>query len=222
MINSRIGHGVIFDMDGVLVDTGPYHKQAWYDLAAREDYRMSDEFFNNTFGMQNYQIIPQMTDRAMSREQVDRDGHWKEMRFRELISDNLSLLPGVERLIEDLTDSSFVMGVGSSGPRMNVEMVLETTGIIECFDVIVAGEDVTKGKPSPDTFLLAAELLGISPSRCVVIEDAIQGVQAAQAAGMAVVAVTNTRSREDLRAANRVVHSLAELTSHDLAQLITC
>jgi len=212
---------VIFDMDGVLVDTGQYHKQAWYDLAAREGYRMSDEFFNNTFGMQNHQIIPQMTDAAISREQVDRDGCWKEMRFRELISDNLSLLPGVARLIEDLTDTGFVMGVGSSGPRMNVEMVLETTGIIECFDVIVAAEDVTKGKPSPDTFLLAAELLGITPSRCVVIEDAVQGVQAAQAAGMAVVAVTNTRKREDLLAANRVVDSLAELTAHDLAQLIT-
>jgi beta-phosphoglucomutase len=91
-VNGRMG--VIFDLDGVLVDSGWAHRQAWCDLAEREGFRMSDEFFTITFGMQNYQILPMLAGRDLSCEEIDRMADWKERRYRELIAEKLALPPG--------------------------------------------------------------------------------------------------------------------------------
>ena len=117
--------GVIFDLDGVLVDTGWAHKQSWWDLAEKEGFDMSDEFFYSTFGMQNYQIIPMLVGRGMASEEVERLSEWKENRYREIISDKLALLPGVQKLINDLKDNGFLLAIGSSAPRVNLEFVLK-------------------------------------------------------------------------------------------------
>ncbi|MBN1437422.1 MAG: HAD family phosphatase [Sedimentisphaerales bacterium] len=216
----KMNKAVIFDMDGVIVDTGPYHKQSWYDLAEKHGWRMSEEFFAHTFGMQNYQIIPQMTDDSLSREQIDEAGLWKEIRFRELIAGQIAPLAGVLEIITELKSQGFKLAVGSSGPRMNVEMVLRGSGVKDYYDAIIAGEDVRNGKPAPDTFLAAAKAIGISPDRCVVIEDAVHGVEAAKTAGMKVVAVTTTNPAENLKQADLVVDSLGELSAVDFEGLL--
>ena len=207
-------------MDGVLVDTGPWHLEAWYGLAERRGWRMSDEFFSRTFGMQNYQIIPQMTDEVLSRDVIDEAGEWKEQRFRELIAGKVKPLEGAAELVGDLKAGGFALAVGSSGPRNNVEMVLESAGLRGEFAVVVAGEDVENSKPAPDTFLRAAQCLSLAPGRCVVIEDAAYGVDAALAAGMAAVAVTTTLPREQLSHAHLVVDSFGELSSGRLGELL--
>ncbi|MHC4635269.1 MAG: HAD family hydrolase, partial [Planctomycetota bacterium] len=91
--------GVIFDLDGVLVNTGPFHKQSWYDLAQKEDFQINDENFRSTFGMQNYEILPLFTGRDLPQKEIERLSDWKEQRYRELVSGNLRLLEGVEYLI---------------------------------------------------------------------------------------------------------------------------
>jgi beta-phosphoglucomutase family hydrolase len=212
--------GVIFDLDGVLVDTGWAHKQAWQDLAEKEGFDMSDEFFYSTFGMQNYQIIPTLAGQNVARKKIDRLSEWKESRYREIISDKLALLPGVSKLLNDLKDSGFLLAIGSSAPRANLELVLERLSLQNQFNACVTDKDVKKGKPAPDTFLKAAKKLALSPGQCVVVEDAVQGVEAGKAAMMKVVAVTTTREKADLERADIVVDSLDELRAEDFIKLL--
>jgi beta-phosphoglucomutase len=212
--------GVIFDLDGVLVDTGPFHKQSWYDLAAKEGFDMSDELFYGTFGMQNYAIIPILAGRQVPVEEIERMSEWKEKRYRELIASKLGLIKGARELLEDLKSNGFLLAIGSSAPRANLDVVLKCCNICDYFDVCVTGEDVRNSKPAPDTFLKAAEKLKLPPQRCVVIEDSVPGVQAGKAAGMAVVAITTTRNRQDIKDADMIVESFTELRADVFINLL--
>jgi beta-phosphoglucomutase len=213
--------GVIFDLDGVLIDTGEFHKQSWYDLAQKQGLDISDEIFYSTFGMQNYQIIPILAGRSLPAEDIERLSEWKESCYRELAAGKLTLLAGAETLIKDLKNKDFLLAIGTSTPRVNVTFILEQVPSLNCFDAFITGEQVSKGKPHPDTFLKAAEKLLLGQDRCVVVEDAVQGVEAGKAAGMAVVAVTTTRNREDLQQADLIVDSLAELKAENFGNLLT-
>jgi len=212
--------GVIFDLDGVLADTGWAHKQSWYDLAEKEGFSMTDEFFFSTFGMQNYQIIPMLLGRDASSGEVDRLSDWKEQRYRDIIAEKLVPSEGAKSLLCDLKNEGFLLAVGSSAPRTNLDLVLERTDLQDYFDACVAGQDVTNGKPAPDTFLKAAEKLSLGAESCVVVEDAVQGVDAGKAAGMPVVAVTTTRNRADLQKADIIVDSLAQLQARQFIDLL--
>ena len=213
--------GVIFDMDGVLVDTGEFHRRSWWDLAAREKWEhYTDEFFLSTFGMQNAQIIPRILGRPVGPEVIREMSEWKEARYRELITGKLELLLGVLELLRDLKAHGFKLAIGTSTPRINLEFMLPHMHVREFFDDYVTAEDVARSKPAPDTFLKAAEKLGLPPARCVVVEDAVAGVAAGKAGGMKVIAVTNTRPREELTQADRIIESLAELTARDFQAII--
>jgi beta-phosphoglucomutase len=212
--------GVIFDLDGVLIDTGEFHKQSWYDLAQEQGLDISDEIFYSTFGMQNYQIIPILAGRDLPAQDVERLSEWKERRYRELAAGKLTLLAGARNLIDDLKHKGFLLAIGTSTPQVNLTFILEQIPALNCLDAFVTGEEVSKGKPHPDTFLRAAEKLSLAPNRCAVVEDAVQGVEAGKAAGMAVVAVTTTRNREDLKQADSIVDSLRQLKAEDFARLL--
>ena len=212
--------GVIFDLDGVLVDTSAFHCRAWRDLAERHGYEFSGEFFRSTFGMQNYQILPLLAGRDLSVDEIERLSKWKENRYRRLVDGKPVPCEGVEHLIEELKGNGFLLAIGTSTPRANLDLMLAHLNVGGSFDAFVTGEDVSRGKPSPDTFLAAAEKLGLEPKRCAVVEDAVQGVEAGRNAGMAVVAVTSTRSREDLKQADLIVDRLAELDADRFIKLI--
>lgn len=220
MSNRDNDMGVIFDLDGVLVDTGWAHRQSWLDLGEQEGFSMSDEFFYSTFGMQNYMIIPMVTGRELSRNEVDRMADWKEQRYREIIADHLAPAEGAKALLDNLRNRGFSTAVGSSAPRANLDLVLDSADLRIHFDAFVSGEQVRHSKPAPDTFLKAAEELGLRPSRCAVVEDAVQGVDAGKAAGMPVAAVTTTRKRADLTRADIIVDSLAELAAEDFVRML--
>ncbi len=220
MTEEKANMGVIFDLDGVLIDTALSHLKAWQDLAAVEGFEMPEELFYSTFGMQNYQIIPQLVPDDTPREEIERMSEWKEDRYRQIVVDQLVPADGVIQLLDDLKRTAFRLAVGSSAPRANVQLMLDTAGLMGHFDALVSGEDVSNGKPHPETFTTAGGKLGLSPDRCVVVEDAAQGVEAGKAAGMAVVAVTSTRKREELSRADVIVDSLAEVNARDFMELI--
>jgi beta-phosphoglucomutase len=212
--------GVIFDMDGVLVDTAWAHRRSWYDLAEKEGLAMSDEFFQRTFGMQNDAILPMLRP-GLSKEQMDRLADWKEQRYRDIVQERVELAPGAEILLNDLKQHGFRLAIGSSAPPENLNLFWGRLGLAGWFDARVTKEEIAKSKPSPETFLKAAEKLGLAPARCAVVEDAVPGVQAARAAGMPVVGVTTTRTHEDLARANYVVESLSELKASDFLALLS-
>ena len=204
---------VIFDMDGVLVDTYRAHFQSWNIVAGEEGAAMSEEQFAATFGRTSREIIallcPELGDDAAAIQRFD---DRKEDAFRRIIAENFPAMPGVERLLEGLAAAGIPTAIGSSGPPANVALVAERLGAKHPFSAVVTAGDVTRGKPDPEVFLLAAERLGLAPERCIVVEDAPPGIAAARAAGMRCVGMASTgRTREELSDADLVVDSLDEL-----------
>jgi beta-phosphoglucomutase family hydrolase len=214
------GKGVIFDLDGVLIDSGWAHKQAWFDLAEKEGLEFSDKFFNDTFGMQNAQIIPMLVRRELVPGELEDMSDWKEQRYRDIVSEKLSLSQGAEKLLAELKEKGFRLAIGSSAPKVNLDLIFRCLKLDNYINACVTKEDVKNGKPSPETFLKAAQKLSLLPRHCVVVEDAVHGIEAARAAGMPVIALTTTRDREDLSGADIIADNLDELKVEDFVGLV--
>lgn len=214
-------YGLIFDMDGVLVDTGPFHESAWEQLASENDLTTDHEFFVSHFGMTNPMILPEFFGRALSEEEIARFGDRKEELFREIIHGQVRPLEGVLELATGLKDFGFRLGVGSSGPRENVEMIVNEIGIAPLLEACLASDQITRSKPDPQVFLKAAAQMQVGSANCVVVEDAIVGVQAARAAGMKCIAVTNTFPAERLGEADQILDSLAQTSPEGVLRLLT-
>lgn len=219
MSSAKTAWGVIFDMDGVLVDSSKTHFQAWSELGERHSHPFSQALFERTFGMHNAQILPLWLGPEASEEKLQLLADEKEELYRKLAREVLAPLEGVTELVRELNAADVRLAVGSSGPHANVSLILEILGLRDCFRALSTGDDVSHGKPHPEVFLKAAERLQLKPSQCVVVEDAPQGIEAARAAGMAVVAVTSSRPADQLPA-DLVVDSLADLSLARLRALL--
>ena len=212
---------VIFDVDGVLTDSYVPHYKSWERMFGEIGVAFSDEQFRSTFGRTNRDIFAQLyPGEAMTAERAKELGDRKEHFYREIINENFTPLPGATELIDALHAAGFKLAVGSSGPPENVQLTLKKLGRADRFDAMVTGADVTHGKPNPEVFLKAAERLGIPPAQCAVIEDAPQGIEAANAAGMTSIAVLGTTTRDKLSHAKLVVEGHHELTPERIAELI--
>lgn len=193
--------GVIFDMDGVLVLSGPAHFEAWRIAAAQDGIDLSFEEFSHTFGRTNPDVIRLIWKRELAPDRVAALAEAKERAYRDMVRASVPLAPGVRDALVSLAEAGLVMGVGSSAPRENLDLILDAGRLRVFFASVVDGSMVAKGKPAPDVFLLAARQAALEPSRCVVVEDAPAGVEAASAAGMRAVGVTTTHDADALRAA---------------------
>jgi beta-phosphoglucomutase len=189
MMPDRNGYAALWDMDGTLVDTAELHFEAWAATARERGRPFSRDDFANTFGRRNPEIIHILFGDALTKEEAFDLADRKEALYRDAASQGVVLLPGVRALLEDLDRAGFRQAIGSSAPRANLELILRLTGVEQFFPVVVAMEDTQRGKPDPQVFQLAAQRLGIPPERCVVLEDAVAGVQAARAGGMKCIAI---------------------------------
>lgn len=212
--------GVIFDLDGVLVDSSPFHFESWKLMGAEHGFTMDEELFRRTFGMTNPAIFELLYGRRLPDNEAHALSERKEEVYRSLARGKLQALPGAAQLLRSLRAAGFRIALGSSAPQSNIDVILESVGIAGLFDATVSANDVTRGKPDPQVFLKAAERLGLPPACCVVVEDAVVGIEAAHSAGMKCVAVTTTHPREKLAAAERVVDSLEELGAGDFTALL--
>ncbi|MBI3946207.1 MAG: HAD family phosphatase [Armatimonadetes bacterium] len=212
--------GVIFDLDGVLVDSSALHLESWRIVGAERGFTMTEALFRETFGMPNAQIFVRLFGHPLPEEEARELSERKEAVYRELAVGRLEALPGVVPLLRALRAEGFRLALGSSTPMSNIRVILDAIGVRECFDAVVCADDVTHGKPHPEVFLKAAERIGVPPECCVVVEDALVGVQAAKAAGMRCLAVTTTHPRERLQEADRVVDHLTEVTPADFRALL--
>lgn len=205
------GKAVIFDMDGVMVDTAQQHYAAWQRLFAEMGRESSKAEFCATFGMRNPELLRLFFGDDLPEDRVEELDRKKEAYYRDLVREQVRPAPGLLSFLRDLKAHRFKVAVGTSAPRENIELVLGVLGISKEMDAVVGGADVARGKPAPDTFLLAAQRCGVPPERCLVIEDAPAGLAAARAAGMACIGVTGTKPREALSDADLVVDSLTEV-----------
>ncbi|RIK85923.1 MAG: haloacid dehalogenase [Planctomycetota bacterium] len=211
---------VIFDVDGVLTDSYRQHYASWQRMFGEIGVAFTDEQFRSTFGRTNRDIFAELYRGEMTLQRVRELGDRKEALYREIISGDFAPLAGAVELIDALSAAGFKLAVGSSGPPENVALTLKLLGRADRFSAAVTGADVIHGKPDPQVFRLAGERLNVPPERCAVIEDAPQGVEAANRAGMTSIAVLGTTTRDRLSHARLVVDSLRELSPRIIADLI--
>jgi beta-phosphoglucomutase family hydrolase len=212
--------GVIFDWDGVVIDSSAQHERSWELLAEEIQKPLPPGHFKAGFGKKNQEIIPGLLRWSDDPDEIRKLGARKEELYRELVREQgVTVLPGARELLEALKAASIPRSVGSSTPRSNLDAIFAATGLDRLFDAVVCGDDVTNGKPAPDVFLLAAERLGLEPMDCLVIEDAHVGIEAAHRAGMKVLAVATTNPLKELTRADSAVPSLDGVTPDSLNQI---
>ncbi len=201
---------VIWDLDGVVIDSEEDHKKAWQRLAHETGKEFSDEQFAATFGWRNDAIVPTVWG-TVSREELQELADRKEAYYRNYMRQTVSFLPGAQELMSALHKAGYPQAIGSSAPIANIELVTEVLGLKRYINAFVSGETVPHGKPAPDIFLKAAKELAIEPKQCLVIEDAVAGVAAARAGGMYSIAVAYGRVLPGLQIATLVVRDLTEV-----------
>ena len=209
----------IFDHDGVLVDTLDLHQKAWLELGKRTGLPITADLIHQTFGMTNPSIFRLILNQSHSPQELAHYSNLKESCYRELANNTITLMAGVLELLDSLTASGVLLAIGSSAVRENLDLTIAQCALQGRFKAISSLEDIERGKPDPQVFLVAAAKAGVPPSRTVVFEDAVVGVQAAKAAGMRAVGVTNTHNEASLwkAGADEVV---THLKSYDVPALI--
>ena len=214
---------VIFDVDGVLVDSYQAHFEGWLAAGKKWGFSITEEQFARTFGRTSREVIVDTFGMTwLSDAEIKRLDEQKEAMYREFVAQSFPAMDGAADLLDALHNAGFALAVGSSGPPPNVDVVLDRLGRRHLFSAIVTGLDVTRGKPDPQVFLLGADRLVISPANCLVIEDAPAGIDAAKNAGMKSVGIASTgRHVQELQQANMVIRSLRELSPDIITRLIS-
>ena len=211
--------GVVFDMDGVLVDSAEPHFVSWQQLAEEVGTPVTQEQFAETFGRQNRDIIPKIFGES-SEERMVQLADRKEQLYRDLVRKSPPLVTGAKELIQSLQTAGVRLAIGSSAPRLNIELVLDALDATDVISVIVSGDDVARGKPDPQVFQLACDRLGLAPQRCIVVEDAPIGIDAGRAAGARTVAVLMHHPAEAFHWPDLIVPKLSDLTCEALLALV--
>jgi len=210
--------GVIFDWDGVVVDSAELHAASWELMAEARGTVLPGGLRPRigSLGVKTEYVISDMLHWAAAPEDVRRIAEEKEAVYLRLVRERgQPPQPGIRRLLEGLSGHSIPCAVGSSALRRNIEDCIDALGFRRFFKDIVTGDEVRHGKPAPDIFLEAARRIGRRPADCVVFEDAPAGVAAARAAGMRVIGLLTTNPAESLKQADRLIRTFEDLASPD-------
>lgn len=213
--------GFIFDLDGVIVDTAKYHYLAWKKLANELGFEFThqqNELFKGVSRKRCLEILLDIGNIKATQEQFDA---WMVDKNEDYLAyiENMNaseILPDVPRVLDFLKDRQIPIALGSASK--NARPILEKVGLLSYFDTIVDGNNVTKAKPDPEVFLIAAKSLGVNPSDCVVFEDAVAGIQAANAAGMISIGIGDAKI---LSEANYNFADFTEMDAEFLQTLVT-
>ena len=212
---------VLFDMDGVIIDSNPYHKDAWMAFCRRYQVELREEDVPRyIYGKTNKTALVDVFQREFSPEESFRMSEEKEAIYRELHRPDINLIKGLPALLEEFRQHQVPLAVCTNAPVANLDFMLEETGIRPYFQVLIDASKVSKGKPDPEIYLKAAQLLGIAPERCIVMEDSTVGVEAGLRAGMKVVGITTTHSRQELAHTHLVIDDFDELSVDKLEALL--
>ncbi len=208
----RSAYAVLWDVDGVIIDSAEQHRRAWEQLAAEHGLPYSDAAFWASFGRRNADVIPAMFGVAGPPERIEALADRKETLYRALVAEQGHALPGAVELMAEVHAAGYREALASSAPHENIRLIVDLLRLAPYLQAAVSGESVARGKPAPDIFLAAASALHIPPSHCLVIEDAPAGVQAAHVAAMRCLAVRRPGQPDatGLDAADALVSSLTE------------
>ena len=216
---------MIFDLDGTLIDTYEAHRAAWRNACAAAGIELTDEMFAWSFGRGNPTIIERLwTDAGLphpSPMEMERIAHAKEEDFRSTLLRERPVMPGVPAFCRRMAARGWRLGIGTSAPEGNLEVARRVLDLDDCIAASANGDELSRGKPDPEVFLLVAERLGVLPERCVVVEDAPAGVDAAIAGGMTAVGIASTgRTPQELSHASLVIDAFEALDDPTMDRLV--
>jgi len=216
---------VIFDMDGVLVDNKHIHRKAWVEFCRQYNHPIKEADFDNIgFGKTNREYLSLFFNREVSENEAIKLGEKKERIYRQLIEKEIEPVKGLISLLRKIKNEyGFKTAVASSAPRTNIDFVLEKLKITGYFDVLVDESMVHEGKPNPDIYVKAAQLLEVMPEKSLVFEDSLFGVEAALRAGMIVVALTTSHNKKELSefSVKKVIKDFTEIQPEEVRDLLS-
>ena len=200
---------MIFDLDGVIIDSEPLHKRAWKAVFEEKGIFLKDEEMAESIGTTDHSLLKKIIRENDLEPDFRKWYEKKRERYRTLLRNNLKVFPGATSLIKKLS-RKYSLALASSAWLENIRFVLNRLELIKYFKVIIGRDDVENHKPNPDIYLLTAERLGLPCDKCVVIEDSLVGIRAAKKAGMKCIAVSHSFSPQRLKEADLVVDSLED------------
>ncbi|MFC3880186.1 HAD family hydrolase [Algoriphagus namhaensis] len=203
---------VIFDMDGVISHTNPFHSVAFKEFFAKRNiYPTEEEFKLHMYGKNNGYILSHFLGRKIEGKELKKLEFEKESLFREIYRDQVADISGFIGFLSKIIQANLKVGVATSAPRANMDLILGQLGILQKFESLLAEEDVQKHKPDPEVYKESAQNLGVEPKDCLVFEDSFSGVMAAKNAGMKVVGVLSTHTIEELPPCDLYLHNYLDL-----------
>jgi beta-phosphoglucomutase family hydrolase len=212
---------VIFDMDGVIINNGEFHFQAWKKFCDKHNISISkDKFKNKFFGRTNEEVLPELFGRNLSTDEIKSLGEEKEEIYREIYKPHLQPVNGLIEFLKELKKKEIPVGIATSAPPENVDFVIDGLKIRSYIQTVVNESMVSTGKPAPDIYLEAARRLNANPENCVVFEDCLSGTKAAWQAGAKVVALTTTLPAEKHKYAHRIVDDFETVSIRFIEDLL--
>ncbi len=209
--------GIIFDMDGVIIDSNPIHKIALHQFCEKYGFHLSEEeLLSRVYGRTNNEWITNLFQRKLTTQELIALGEEKEKIFRGLSKDQIKPLAGLRDFLEKLDADNIPRAIGTSAPRSNVDFVLKETKLARFFTIVLDQSDVTLGKPHPEIYLKVAAKLNLLPEQCIVFEDSLSGIASAKAAGAKVVGVATTHSPDEMEHTDSVIGDFQGLDPRQL------
>lgn len=218
--NSKKNFAVIFDMDGVLVDTNPYHKISINQFCEKYGFHLTEEELKTrVYGRTNREWLTNLFNK-LSPDALEAYAVEKEQLFRDIYTPYIKPVDGLIGFLDLLEANAIPRAIATSAPRANVDFVLSHTGIGHYFETILDERFVTHGKPNPEIYIKTAQALGIPNEQCIVIEDSLSGVESGKRSGSKVIGITTTHSAQELNHTDLVIDNFNELTVEQLASLM--
>lgn len=210
---------VIFDMDGVLIDSYPIHKEALEIVAAEYGFTVTEDDFISMFGKTGFEGMRSLDhSKDWDDEKISEFCNKQDMMFRKIFKKRPALIEGSIEFAEKLFALGIPIVIGTSAPKGNVEIFLDSANVRHLFKNFISCDDVSKGKPDPEIFLRCAELTNKEPKNCLIFEDSLMGVEAGKAAGAFVVALSTTHKIDDLANADYII---SDFKDEKLNKIIT-
>ena len=211
---------VIFDMDGVICHTNPYHSIAFREFFSSRNLSPTDEeFAEHMFGKSNSYILSHFLQRPIAGVELSELEDEKESLFRKIYEPFIEPIAGFPAFIRDLSENNVKLGVATSAPRANLDLIFSKVAVRDILGSILASENVTRHKPDPEVYLKSAQNLGVDPAQCVVFEDSFSGVSAAKNAGMQVVGVLSSHTPDELPVCDLYIENYEKLNFADVSAL---
>lgn len=214
-------YAVIFDMDGVICHTNPFHSKAFDAFFAKRGMNPSvEEYAQHMYGKPNSYIFSHFLQREIKGQELIDLENEKEGLFREIYAEQVTPISGYLEFLENLKQEGFKTGVGTSAPRANMDLIIDKLGIRNKMESFMASEDVDTHKPNPEVYLKSADNLSTVPGKCIVFEDSFSGVSAGINAGMQVVGVLSSHTKEELPPCQFYINDYSEISVEMVLEIL--